>query len=140
MFLFSSLWEHQKILKLEKGNIGSKRVKFLTDFFTHENFRKPYNFQKFLGPKNEILVWYGLRLICLYKYKSLVDKIEWNNGIGKPRRCKSYILECHHLTLSTLEWKGQQILVKYMKVYIWWCRHLPFSLFKVFSTHFCCSK
>ena len=27
-------------------------------------------------------------------------------------------LECHHRTLNTMEWKGELILVKYMKVFI----------------------
>ena len=32
MFPFSIPWEHQKILGVEKGNFGSKWVKFLADF------------------------------------------------------------------------------------------------------------
>ena len=30
-----------------------------------------------------------------------------------------------------------RILVKYMKINIWWSRHLLFFVFEVFSTHFC---
>ena len=37
--------------------------------------------------------------------------------------------ECHHTTFSTMEWRGEQIFVKYMKVYISWSRHL-FSILK----------
>ena len=46
---------------------------------------------------------YGLRLLCLYKYKPLVDKIKWNNGIGKHRHCK-LILWTSDMLLKTFEY------------------------------------
>ena len=49
-------------------------------------------------------------------------------------------LTCNHMTLNTLEWKCERILVKYMEVYIGWSRHLLFSVFEVLFTHFCYSN
>ena len=83
---------------------------------------------------------YRLRLICLYKYKIKIkvrsdqaDKIKWNNGIDKTRRCKwilwtsdmllkkhsdatcQYLFGMWSTTLNTLEWNGELMLVKTWK-------------------------
>ena len=36
-----------------------------------------------------------------------------------PMQLDTIHSECHHTTLNTVEWKGECILVKYMKVYIY---------------------
>ena len=108
---------------------------------TSENHTVFKSFQEF---KNETLAKYGLRLISQWAIRSSETMLLANPDIVNefyehPTRFKSIPMqlytihsECHHPTLGTLEWKGNWILVRYMKVYIWWSRHLLFSVFEVF--------
>ena len=103
-------------------------------------------FKSFQGFKNETLTHSGLRLICLYKYKSVVEVKQWYwqtqasymNFLNTQQAFKIMAVQfnnmhmhsqCHHTTLIALEWKGEMILVKYMKVYIRWSMHLLSSVF-----------
>ena len=105
-------------------------IKSMFHFLPPENFRKSYSFQKFQEFKNETLAKYGLRLISQWAIRSSETMLLANPDIVNefyehPTRFKSIPMqlytihsECHHPTLGTLEWKGNWILVRYMKVYI----------------------
>ena len=94
---------------------------------TSENHTVFKSFQEF---KNETLAQYGLRLISQWAIRSSETMLLANPDIvnefyEQPTRLKSIPMqlytihsECHHPTLGTLEWKGNWILVRYMKVYI----------------------
>ena len=48
-----------------------------------------------------------------------------------PMQLDNIHSECHRAALNTLQWKGERILVKYMKVHNRCFRHLLFTVFVV---------